>query len=209
MRQSVLNELVLREAVLSDVKKTGILNRDNNEFKTRIAQQNVLMDLWFSDYFKSNPITEQDVKAEYEHQKDLTKDGLNSKEYKLSQIVLASEVEANDVLVKVNSGSSFELMAKEKSVDKQSGANGGVLNWVLPDQVVPAIRDILPTMTSGKVYAKPIKIGSTWHILRLDDSRKFKMPSYDEAKQAIAQGLVAKRRQEAIDKLMKRTTVSK
>ena len=121
----------------------------------------------------------------------------------------ASESEANDILSKVTSGTSFEALAKEKSLDKGTGQSGGALTWLLPDQVVTPIRDVLTSMTRGKVYSKPIKVGSTWHILRLEDTRRYKMPSFDDAKQQIAQALINKRKQEAVDKLMKRTTVTK
>ena len=68
LRQNVLNDLVVREVITQDIKKTGLLNKDNNALKLKLAQQNTMLDLWFAEYFKTHQVTEADVKAEYDRQ---------------------------------------------------------------------------------------------------------------------------------------------
>ena len=48
-----------------------------------------------------------------------------------------------------------------------------------------------------------------WHLVRVDDVRKFKMPSYEESKNNVYQGLVNRKKQEAVDALIKKTTIAK
>lgn len=208
LRQSILNELVVREAVLQDVKKTGLATRGQNDFKVKVAQQNVLMDLWFADYFQKHPISESDVRADYDRQANLTKEGRNSNEYKVSQIFVASEKEAEELIGKINSGTSFESLAREKSLDRASAVAGGAVNWALPDQMMAPIGDAVLTLSKGKITPKPIKTQSGWHILRLDDVRRFKLPAFEEVKQNIAQGMLQKQRQEAVAELIKKSTIT-
>ena len=205
LRKSITDELVVREAILQDVKKTGLANRPEIDFKIKMAQQNTLLDLWFAEYFKSNPITEQDLKAEYERQVNLTKEGRNSNEYKLSQILVADQLEAEAIIEKLNGGYSFEKMAKEKSLDKASGAQGGSVNWALPDQLMTPIGDVALNLTKGKVAQKPVKTQIGWHVIRLDDVRKYSIPAFDDVKQTIAQTLIQRKKQEAVAQLMSKS----
>jgi len=210
LRQAIVNDLILREAILQDVKKNGIEKKGDNPEKIKLAQQQVLQELWFEDYLKAHPITESEVRADYDRQLNLTKEGKNSNEYKLSQIIVASEGEANDIISQINSGVSFEKLAKEKSLEKTTGSQGGALpNWVLPDMVLQPLGDALVGLSKGKLDPKPVRTNMGWHVVRVDDVRKFKMPSYDEAKGNIYQGLLNRKKQEAVDALMKKTTVAK
>ncbi len=74
LRQSILNDLIVREVIIQDIKKIGLLNKDNNVLKLKLAQQNTMLDLWFAEYFKSHPITDDDIKAEYDRQLALSKE---------------------------------------------------------------------------------------------------------------------------------------
>jgi len=68
LRQNILNDLVIREAINQEVKKIGLLSAGNNAFKVKLAEQNAIVELWFTQYFKTHPITDNDVKAEYQKQ---------------------------------------------------------------------------------------------------------------------------------------------
>jgi len=208
LRNAILNDLVIREAILQDVKKNGLEKRGDNEARIKIANQNILIDLWFAEFMKANPITDSEIRAEYDRQAAITKEGKNSNEYKISQIIVGSEAEANDVITKLNSGSNFNQLAKEKSIDKQSAANGGEIpNWILPDQLLPPLGDTVVGLIKGKVSAKAVQTNLGWHIVRQDDMRKFKLPTFDESKNIISQSFLNRRKQEAISALMKKATV--
>jgi len=208
LRQSIMNDLILREAVSQDAKKTGLLTAGNNAFKIKVAEQNAVLELWFAQYFKAHPLSEADVKAEYEKQVALSKEPQNNKEYKLSQIVVGSESEANQIIAQLNKGASFASLAQEKSLDKNSGSRGGVMGWALPCQLVPPINEIVVSMTKGQFTLKPIQTSNGWHIVMVDDVKPFVIPSFDDAKAGIAQALVQQRRQEAVGALMKTIKIS-
>jgi peptidyl-prolyl cis-trans isomerase C len=208
LRNAILNDLVIREAILQDVKKNSLEKRGDNEARIKIANQNILIDLWFAEFMKAHPITEAEIRAEYDRQAAITKDGKNSNEYKISQIVVATEADANEVITKLNGGSNFNQLAVDKSLDKQSAANGGeITNWILPDQLVPPLGDTVVGLTKGKVSVKAVRTNLGWHVVRLDDMRKFKLPTFEESKNIISQSFLNRRKQEAISELMKKATV--
>lgn len=94
LRQNLLNDLVIREVITQDIKKTGLLNKDDNALKLKLAQQNTMLELWFAQYFKARPVTEADVKAEYDRQLAISKEPKNSKQYEVAQIMVTNEAEA-------------------------------------------------------------------------------------------------------------------
>jgi len=209
LRQSLLNDLAIREVITQDIKKTGLLNKDNNALKLKLAQQNTMLDLWYGEYFKTHPVTEADVKVEYERQLASSKEPQNSKQYEVAQIMVASEAEANEIIKQIKGGAKFEALAKEKSLEKVSGAQGGVVGWVFPSQLTPPINDIIVNLGKGNISQSPIKTNNGWHVIKLDDVRPFVMPPFDQVKNNIAQELVQQRRQQAINTLLKDAKVIK
>lgn len=203
LRQGILNDLILREVISQEFKKSGLLTKGNNAFKVKLAEQNAVMDLWFTQYFAEHPITNDEVRAVYEKQVELSKDPKNAKEYLVSQIVVPSEADGVALINQINGGASFEELAKTRSLDKNSGAQGGVIGWVLPTQLTPPVNDIVPNLAKGKVTQFPIKTANGWHIIKVDDIKAFAIPRFDQSKNAIAQSLAQQRRQEAINSLMK------
>ena len=209
LRQSILNDLVLREAVTQDVKKTGLLSKGNNAFKIKMAEQNAMMDIWFAQYFADHPVTNDDVRAVYDKQVELSKDPKNSKECLVSQIVVANEAEGAELIKQINGGASFVELAKAKSLDQNSAQQGGLVGWVLPTQLAPPVNDIVPNLAKGKVTQNPVKTANGWHVIKVDDIRPFVMPTFDQAKNTIAQSLIQQKRQEAVNALMQSTKISK
>ena len=202
LRQNILNDLVMREAINQDVKKTGLLSKGNNAFKVKLAEQNAIVELWFAQYFKTHPVTEADVKVEYEKQVALSKDPKNSKEYQVSQIVVATEAEALSLMKQIKDPSSFAILAKEKSLDKSTSDKGGLVGWALPSQLASPMNEIVPTLTKGKIAPKPIQTNVGWYIIQLDDVKPIVIPPFDQVKENIARAMIQQKRQEAISQMM-------
>jgi len=203
LRQNLLDDLVLREVISQDIRKTGLLNKDNNALKLKLAQQNTLLELWFEEYFKKNPVTESDIRAEYDRQVALSKEPQNSKQYEVSQIQVATEAEATEIIQQINKGAKFEALAKDKSVEKISAAQGGLVGWVLPAQLAAPINILIVNLDKGKVTQTPVRTNNGWHVIRVDDVRPFVIAPFDQVRNVIAQELVQQRRQQAINALLK------
>jgi peptidyl-prolyl cis-trans isomerase C len=209
LRQNILNEIVIREAVSQDVKKTGLLAKESNPLKIKLAQSNTVFEIWFSQYLKTNPITEADIKAEYDRRLATSKESKNTKQYEVAQITVATEVEAIDLIKQINTGAKFESVAKEKSLDKASGAQGGVVGWVFASQLTPPLNDIILILDKGKVTPNPVKANNAWNIVKLNDVRPFVLPDFGQLKNNIAQELIQQRRNTAIDSLLKESKIAK
>ena len=92
-------------------------------------------------------------------------------------------------------------MAQEYSIDQASKANGGQIGWVLPSQVVPPVANVIVNLNKGAVVNAPIQTQGGWVIVKVDDKRPFKLPSFDEAKPQLRQAIVQQYVAETVKKL--------
>ncbi|ENQ3080491.1 TPA: peptidylprolyl isomerase PrsA [Bacillus pseudomycoides] len=126
-------------------------------------------------------ITEKDIKARYKP------------EIKASQILVNDEQTANDIKRQLNSGASFEELAKKYSVDTASKENGGDLGYFGPGKMVPEFEDAAYKLNVGEV-SEPVKSTKGYHIIKLTDKKELK--PYDEVKDSIRKTLEAERIQD-------------
>jgi peptidyl-prolyl cis-trans isomerase C len=84
------------------------------------------------------------------------------------------------------------------------GKNGdGTMDWVLPNQLVPEISNVMVNLTKGGFTAAPIQTSTGWHIIKLDDKQAYKIPSFEDSKQGMRNMLTQKRQAEYIESLKK------
>ena len=67
---------------------------------------------------------------------------------------------------RILAGESFADLAKNFSEDPGSALNGGDLNWVDPNSLVPEFRDVMTNIPSGQL-SEPFKTPYGWHILEV------------------------------------------
>lgn len=203
MRNVVRSELIARSALSQEAIKLGLDKQDKTMLQMELMKQNLLSEFLIEDHLTKNPITEAEIRADFDRQVTLLKD---AKEFKIRDIVLPDEASAKLVLANVRKGESFEKIAKEKSMDI-SKSEGGDLGWLLAEQIDPLVSNVVLNLSKGAVAAAPIKIQNTWHIIKLEDIRNFLPPKFDETKLQIRQALVLKQRNEFINKVLSNAKV--
>jgi peptidyl-prolyl cis-trans isomerase C len=190
LRQAVKNDLINKELVAQEATRLGLAN--GIDFPDQIAQlrQNLLLQAFLESHFKKNPITDAQLREEYDRQRKLMGDTSNAFQYRVSQIVVSTETDAMDLIRRLQKGELFGRLAQEFSLDTASKSQGGSLGWMMTGQVIPAVASALPTMVKGAITPKPIQTPAGWVILKLDDKRAFKIPTFEESKPQLQQALV-------------------
>lgn len=190
LRQAIKEDLINKELIAQEATRLGLAK--DIDFPDQVTQlkQNLLLQAFLEEHFKKNPITDAKMREEYDRQRKLMGEGGNATQYRLSQIVVSTETDAIDLIRRIQKGELFGKLAQEYSIDTGSKAQGGALGWVLPGQVIPAVSSALPSMGKGSVSATPIQTPAGWVIVKVDDRRPFKVPSFDEAKPQLRQALV-------------------
>ncbi|MFV3366596.1 peptidylprolyl isomerase [Pseudomonas sp. NY15435] len=86
---------------------------------------------------------------------------------------------AEKLYERIQAGESFSDLAKKFSEDPGSKLNGGDLNWVDPESLVPEFREVMNNAPQGQV-TKPFRSPFGWHVLEVlgrratDSSDKFR-----------------------------------
>lgn len=127
-------------------------------------------------------------------------DNLMVNEYRVRHILIKpseirSEAEAAQLIrrlyERIGNGESFEKLARSFSEDPGSALNGGSLDWVMPDAMVPEFRDMMMATPRGQVSA-PFQSQFGWHILQVMDEREVDMT--DEMREQQARNLLQNRK---------------
>ena len=201
LRQGIKEDLINKELIAQEATRLGLANEI--DFPDQVAQlkQNLLLQVFLENHFKKEPITDARMREEYDRQRKLMGEGNNSTQYRLSQILVSNETDALDLIRRIQKGELFGKLAQEYSADAASKAQGGSLGWVMPAQVIPVVASTIPTMAKGSITTTPIQTPAGWVILKLDDKRAFKIPSFEEAKPQIRQAIVQQYIAEAVKNL--------
>lgn len=203
LRQVIQDELVNREILAQESTRLGLDKTTEAQAQWAQVRQTFLVELLLNDYIARNPIPDATLKTEYDRQMALMKD---QQQYRLSLIVTSTEDEAKAVLARLRKGEVFAKLATEKSLDP-SKKDGGNVGWVVPAQILPAISNVMVNLAKGALSAAPIQTPAGWNIIKLEETRPFKAPTFDEAKNDIRQMLVQKQRFEYVKKLRENAKV--
>lgn len=202
LRDLIKKDLIGREVMMQEAEKQGF--GKDAAVKTQIdnARQAIIINAMVADYIKKNPVSDADIKAEYDR---FTKQA-GDKEYHVRHILMATEAEANDVIAKLKGGAKFEDLAKN-SKDTGSAANGGDLDWASPSSFPPAFSAAFVALQKGGVTDKPVQTPNGFHVIKVDDIRPAKLPTLEEVKPQVSEALAQKKLQAYQEELVKKAKV--
>jgi peptidyl-prolyl cis-trans isomerase C len=185
MEGQLKDEVIAREIFMQEAQKRGLDASDDYKAQMELARQTILIRELFADYQKKNPVTDAEVKAEYD--KFAAANG--GKEFKARHILVEKEEDAKKIIADLKKGAKFEEIAKKQSKDPGSGANGGDLDWATPSSYVPEFAEAMTKLKKGETTQAPVKSQFGWHVIRVDDVREAQLPKLEEVKPQIAQQL--------------------
>lgn len=200
LRSAVLGRMIEVTLLSQQAEKDGLANSDRANQQLALIRQNYLADLELSTYMSNNPITDADVQAQYNREiASLGPQGLIV-EYKVSDIAVASEVEAQAALARIKKGEAFDKVARSVSLAPNK-VQGGAIGWVQAGQTLPQIASVLVTLSKGQVSPAPIQMPQGWYLIKLEDKKSTKPPTFEQAKAAIRNGLAQKKQFEFLSQL--------
>ena len=103
-----------------------------------------------------------------------------------SHILVKTEKEAKEIEKKLKGGAKFEDLAKEKSIDKASGENGGSLGYFGKGQMVKEFEDKAFSMKKGEI-SEPVKSQFGYHIIKVNDVKNSFKDVKDNIKDQVKQ----------------------
>ena len=193
LEQDVREEIIRRELMYQEAKRLGIDKQSEVAQKAEAekakvliqaeaAKQTIILRAFVQEYLKKHPVTEAQLKAEYD--KNRARGG--DTEYKVRHILLKTEDEAKAIIAKLKKGANFAEMAVE-SIDSGTKSDGGNLGWSGPARYVAPFAEALKTLKKGQLHEKPVKTEFGYHVILLDDTRPLNAPAFEELKPRLLQ----------------------
>lgn len=199
LRKQLTEELVTREAVAQEALKLGLDKSPEVAAALVNARRDLLVNAFQTDYVAKHPVSEADIKALYDRQKQDAGD----KEYRVRHVLVKTEEEAKEILAELKKGTKLEVLAREKTLDSASRAAGGDIGWQVPVMLVPPVRDAIRSLTKGQT-SEQVQSSFGWHVLRVEDVRPFEFPPLDKVKASLQQQLQHQAALQAIGEIRKR-----
>lgn len=202
LRTQVKQEMVNRLVAVQAAEKAGIDKKADVKQEIELARQGILVRALMADHLEKNPITDAQMKSEYDK---IKKAQAGKKEYKLRHILVDDEQKAKDLTAEIKAKKiSFADAAKQDSKDPGSGKNGGELGWGPVSNYVPEFADAVKKLKKGEITSAPVKTQFGWHIIEVEDMRDVKFPDFEDVKPQLEEMLrqeeLAKFQQDLIKK---------
>ncbi|MFT7003613.1 MAG: peptidyl-prolyl cis-trans isomerase C [Sulfurimonas sp.] len=193
-RKQVLEQLIAKELVFEDAKKTGVLK--TKDFVTEYAkvqkrvEKELAIQVWQKLQLDKVEVSNKELKNYY----DKNKEEFNEKEtVHARHILVKTEAEATDIVKSLKSLKGQALKAKVIELAKAkstgpSGPKGGDLGFFAQGQMVPEFDDKVFTMQVGTV-TEPVKTQFGYHVIYLEAKKAKKTLAFTEVKSFIEQRL--------------------
>lgn len=196
LREMVRDELIAQELFVQEADRRGIGNEPDVKEQVDDARRNVVMRALVRDEIRRNPISDAEVRTEYDR---LAKEE-TGKEYKARHILVESEDDARAIIDKLAAGEDFAELAKD-SQDPGSASEGGDLGWNAADTFVKEFGDALATLDKGSTTKEPVKTQFGYHVIQLEDIRDKAAPAFEQLEPQIRQQLERARIQQLQERL--------
>lgn len=196
--QAAVRDMLINQALMAQAAtKEGLDKLPLVQAQIELARQSVLMQAWQQQQARSNDITDEDLRQEYERQVKL----LGSRQFRLRHLLVNEEATAKLLFDRVKAGGKMADLSAEYSLDEATRNNGGLTDWMAQGEMVPALLKAVEALKPGQLAAAPVRGLAGWHVLALEDARAFTPPARDALGPQLQRAIVQQRLQAALEKM--------
>jgi peptidyl-prolyl cis-trans isomerase C len=132
------------------------------------------------DWLASHPASEEEIQAEYDAQALLAP----ALQFKARHILVETQGAAAGLIAQLDSGASFEELAKANSTGP-SGPSGGELGWFSPEDMVAPFSNAVSALEDGAYTKAPVQTEFGWHIILREESRASVPPPLESVRDSV------------------------
>ena len=175
--KGIYNQLIQQEVLAQSVGDLGprilaTIDNDKRGLVSGIAMEGVVKEA----------VTDEALQKAYD---DRFKDAAPQTEYNAAHILVATKEEADAIKAELDGGADFAELAKAKSTDTGSGANGGDLGWFGLGMMVKPFEDAVVAAKVGEVTG-PIQSEFGFHLILVKETRVAEKPTLDQLRDELA-----------------------
>lgn len=202
-RNQVLDSLIAMHLVAAAAEQAGLAQQPEIARQLTLSRINLLSEAAFKQELERHPITDVELKAEY----DLQIAG-SGREYRARHILVESRAAADELITQLNKGADFAKLAAQNSIDG-SAKQGGDLGWFALKTMVPQFANAVASLEKGKYTTVPVQTQFGWHVIKLEDTRASAPPPFEEVKAQVKELVQRKKLQAYVETLKKTAKIDK
>lgn len=207
--EQIANQLVERlidQSLLAGAARAEGLDKDADVMRqVRILTNSVLQDAYLEKVMAA-ALTQDKLKKAYAAKLKTT---AAPEETKARHILVKTEEEAKKIIAELGSGGDFAKIAKARSLDTVSGAQGGDLGYFDDSVMVPPFAKALSTLKDGETTQSPVQTQFGWHVIQVEGRRKGEPPSYDQMIPELRRDLSRTAYEDAVSELRKNAKITR
>ena len=198
----IIGNMVNTRLVAAEARRTGL--NDNAAVKRRLASiEAQALEQEFMNRKLEGAVTDAALQARYQ---EFLKENAPGEEVHARHILVKTEAAAKAIIKQLQGGADFEKLAKEKSTGP-SGKNGGDLGYFTFERMVPPFSKAAFQLKPGSITQAPVKTRFGWHIIKSEDKRATKPPSFAATKTQMAEEVRKNFSDEIIEGLKKNAKI--
>jgi len=200
-RKIVLDEMIDRVLLTQRAVEQKLENDPEVYYLLKRLRENVLVQAAIRNMLKENPVSDDEIKTRFEKEAANT----HKTEYLVRHILVKNEDEAKEIIKQLKGKTNFATLAKQKSIDVQSGKNGGQIGWVNQGMVVPEFFEGVTHVDKGTISGEPVKSDFGWHVIKVEDTRPATIPTFEQfmADKQTKANFYRKLQDEKVEKMVK------
>lgn len=201
IQKGTLNDAVDHLALAEMARAEGLATALEVRAAVALAERHILAEALL-ERAANRAISDEAVLARYEEEtRALARQGV----MRLSQIVVPTEEAAASIRAKLPR-TDFVMLARQRSVDEATSAQGGFMGEVRASDLDPRLADAAAGLSLGGI-SDPIETAAGWHILKLQGLRAVRLPPLEERRAAIEESLRSEALAEALAEARRRVPV--
>jgi peptidyl-prolyl cis-trans isomerase C len=197
----LIKEVYLDRELSKLAKKSSVAKDKDVVARITEVQNKILREAYIKDAV-SKEVTEKKVSDKYA---EISSNLAGKKEFHIFHIVAKSKDQASKIrreLFEKKRAISFADAAKKYSLDHESAERAGDLGFVLEDNMIKEISDVVVKLKEGEV-SDPIQTKFGWHLIKFVEVRDAQPLSFDSVKQNIRNQLEQDAANEIESKIVK------
>jgi len=180
-----MEDSVLFDGILKQLIQQTILSQKVNIHSDRIKyalenQTRAFLSTELVGNLSETEVIESEIESLYVK---FSTDIERKKEYNASHILVETETEAEELLLRLKNGADFSELAKTYSTGP-SGAQGGNLGWFGQGAMVPTFENAVIKLKIDELSV-PVQTQFGWHLIKLNDVRKTPVPTIEEVRKEL------------------------
>jgi peptidyl-prolyl cis-trans isomerase C len=195
--QRLVERMIELRLLAAAARKEGLDKHPQTQAQIENAIDNQLANDYLSQYMGQMKITDAELQTAYDK---FVQGYPKTTQYKAAHILVKTKDEADAIIKQLDSGTPFDKLAEEKSQDPGSAKQGGDLGWFDLDQMVPEFSAAVAKLKKDQITQEPVHSKFGWHVIKLEDTRAAKPPTFAELKPQLETQL----RRAAIETLVKK-----